>query len=100
VDHAIFQDNPPSSPSGPTIDIWSGDVGKGGDGEKADRRASRIVGVSLLGSGIFLCSWGIVSWEIRDYQCCPANNTGNVVKIVAGVLLINAGLIYLLAVET
>lgn len=57
---------------------------------------ARIVGTSLLSSGIFLCSWGIVSWQFEDDQCCPARNTENVLKIIVGVVLVNAGLIYLL----
>jgi hypothetical protein len=63
---------------------------------KPSGRSRMIIGGTLLGSGIFLCSWGITAWEIEEYQCCPARNTGNVVKIVAGVVLINAGLIHLL----
>jgi hypothetical protein len=78
-------------------------VGSGGGerdkDEEQSRRATRIVGSSLLVSGVFLCSWGIASWEVREYQCCPPRNTGNIVKIVAGVVLINAGLIYLLGAD-
>jgi len=69
------------------------------DDSKMDRgkdKGCKIASASLLVSGILLCSWGITSWEIEEYQCCPARNTGNVVKIVAGVLLINAGLLYFL----
>lgn len=78
------------------------DSGKGGtDGEEEEEgsgsgRNTIIIGTTLLGSGIFLCSWGISAWEIQEYQCCPARNTGNVVKIVAGIVLINGGLMYLL----
>ena len=68
------------------------DDGESGEGD----RGNKIVGSSLVVSGLLMCSWGIASWEVEEYQCCPANNTGNVVKIVAGVMLFNAGLIYLL----
>ena len=95
VDHAIFADGSgPKDEPGPRLE-GSGVEAKGAP----DARASRIIGVSLLGSGLFLCSWGISAWEVEEYQCCPAHNTGNVVKIVAGVVLINAGLIYLLEAE-
>jgi hypothetical protein len=70
-----------------------GEEERGGSGP---RRNTMIIGTTLLGSGIFLCSWGITAWEIQEYQCCPARNTGNVVKIVAGIVLINGGLMYLL----
>ena len=78
-----------------------GDDGpEGGSGEgDTSRRNDRIVGTSLFASGVFLCSWGITEWEIQEYQCCPARNTGNVVKIVAGIVLLNAGLMYLLGVN-
>jgi hypothetical protein len=82
--------------------LGSGDDEAGGNGEgvgEAARRNNLIVGGMLLGSGVFLCSWGITAWEVEEYQCCPAHNTGNVVKIVAGVVLINAGMIYLLGAE-
>ena len=62
-------------------------------------RTKTIVGTSLFGSGIFLCSWGIASWETDDTQCCPTNNTQNVIKIVVGILLLNAGLVYLLEMQ-
>ncbi len=97
VDHSIFADGPVVGVDQPPVDLTPGEAGEGG-AEKADSRARTIVGASLLGSGILLCSWGITSWEVEEYQCCPARNTGNVVKIVAGVVLINAGLIYLLEV--
>ncbi|MFH1313800.1 MAG: hypothetical protein ABIJ00_11325 [Candidatus Eisenbacteria bacterium] len=78
----------------------------GPDGPEADQdkdgeapRTSKFVGYSLLVSGISLCVWGIASWEVEEYQCCPARNTGNVVKIVGGVMLLNAGLIYLLSAD-
>jgi hypothetical protein len=99
VDHSIFSDEPGQGEEKPGIDLESGESGDGGDGGQSTR-AARIVGASLLGSGLFLCSWGIASWEVEEYQCCPAHNTGNVVKIVAGVILINAGLIYLLGAES
>lgn len=56
---------------------------------------SQLVGYTMLGSGLLLCSWGIISWQIKEYQDCPPRNTDNVIKIVAGILLINAGLFYL-----
>ncbi|MGQ9604381.1 MAG: hypothetical protein ACUVUU_09310 [bacterium] len=62
-----------------------------------ERHPSRFVGYTMLASGLFLSSWGIVSWEIREYQECPPRNTDNVIKIVAGILLINAGLFYIFA---
>lgn len=77
----------------------SGDDEDGGDGSGDSDRNDRIVGSSLLVSGLFLCSWGIASWEMEEYQCCPARNTGNVIKIVAGIVLVNAGLMYLLGVH-
>jgi hypothetical protein len=97
VDHSIFADARNPGEDKPDIDLPSEGAGEGPH-RPDDSRARTIVGASLLGSGIFLCSWGITSWEIEEYQCCPARNTGNVVKIVAGVVLINAGLIYLLEV--
>jgi hypothetical protein len=60
------------------------------------KRQNRLIGGSLFGSGLFLCSWGITSWETSESQCCPTRNTQNVLKIVVGVVLINAGLVYLL----
>jgi hypothetical protein len=97
VDHSIFSDEALAGYGGPRVgpaQDLAGEQEAGG----GDSQARKIVGTSLLGSGIFLCSWGITSWEVEEYQCCPANNTGNVVKIVAGIILINAGLIYLLEV--
>jgi hypothetical protein len=97
VDHSIFADGPFTGEDEPPVDVTPDGTGER-RGEEGDSRARTIVGTSLLGSGIFLCSWGITSWEVEEYQCCPARNTGNVVKIVAGLVLINAGLIYLLEV--
>ena len=97
VDHSIFADDPPEGSDEPPGDFGSGGSGED-DRQEDDSTARIIVGASLLGSGILLCSWGIASWEVEEYQCCPARNTGNVVKIVAGVVLLNAGLIYLLEV--
>ena len=97
VDHSIFADDPPEGSDEPPAGFASGGSGEN-DRQEDDSTARTIVGASLLGSGIFLCSWGITSWEVEEYQCCPARNTGNVVKIVAGVVLLNAGLIYLLEV--
>ena len=64
-------------------------------GDRVDR-SPKIIGVSLFSSGLFLCSWGITSWQFEDDQCCPARNTENVLKIIVGVVLVNAGLVYLL----
>jgi hypothetical protein len=69
--------------------------GGAGAVERRDRHGT-IIGTSLFSSGVFLCSWGIASWEFDRDQCCPARNTENVIKIVVGVLLVNAGLFYLL----
>jgi hypothetical protein len=60
-------------------------------------RNKKIVGAAMFASGVFLCSWGIVDWQTSDTQCCPARNTENVAKIVVGVVLVNAGLVYLIA---
>jgi hypothetical protein len=92
------------APDEPRIPVFGvGDNGDRGNGDGDETtgaggsgRSVKIVGTSLLVSGVFLCSWGITSWEVEKYQCCPARNTGNVIKIVAGVVLINAGLMYLL----
>jgi hypothetical protein len=65
-------------------------------GAEGSGRTAKILGSSLLVSGIFLCSWGISSWQVSEYQNCPAENTDNVIKIVVGIVLVNAGLIYLL----
>lgn len=98
VDHSIFHlDSEPDSLK-PSIEL-SGDGLEGPSGDQDKTGAKRIVGASLFGSGMFLCSWGIVSWETDDTQCCPTNNTQNVVKILTGVLLLNAGLIYLLELQ-
>jgi len=60
-------------------------------------RASRnLIGGSFFASGLFLCSWGIVSWQMREDQCCPPRNTENALKIIVGVVMINAGLFYFL----
>lgn len=66
------------------------DEGESGTGKK-------IAGGIMFGSGILLCSWGILDWQTSDTQCCPARNTENVAKIVVGVVLVNAGLVYLIA---
>jgi hypothetical protein len=98
VDHSIFYlDSEPDSLS-PNIELSrDGEGDPSGDPDRS--RAKTIVGASLFGSGIFLCSLGITSWETDDTQCCPTNNTQNVVKIVVGVLLLNAGLVYLLELQ-
>ncbi len=98
VDHSIFYlDSEPDSLR-PNIELsQDGEGDPSGDPEQT--RARMIAGASLFGSGIFLCSWGITSWETDDTQCCPTNNTQNVIKIVVGVLLLNAGLIYLLELQ-
>ena len=85
-------------------------VEAGGDDENIDRTAvgeeeegdgsgsaEKFVGAVMFGSGLFLCSWGIVDWQSGDTQCCPARNTENVAKIIVGVVLVNAGLVYLIA---
>ena len=98
VDHSIFyQDTEPDSLSPNAAFLKEGRA----DPEEAPGlvRAKTIVGTSLFGSGLFLCSWGIASWETDDTQCCPTNNTQNVIKIVVGLLLLNAGLVYLLEVQ-
>jgi len=98
VDHSIFSlDSEPDSLK-PNIEyLKDGEADPAG--EKDNNRTKTIVGTSLFGSGIFLCSWGIASWETDDTQCCPTNNTQNVIKIVVGVLLLNAGLVYLLEMQ-
>ena len=63
---------------------------------KGASRNSKIIGSSCFASGLLLCSWGISSWQVREFQECPPRNTENVIKIVVGVVLINAGLIFLL----
>jgi len=60
------------------------------------RRNRNIVGTGLFASGLFLSSWGITSWQMKEDQCCPPRNTENVIKIVVGIVLIDAGLVYLL----
>jgi hypothetical protein len=59
-------------------------------------RNANIVGTGLFASGIFLCSWGITSWQMKEDRCCPPRNSENVIKIVVGIVLIDAGLVYLL----
>jgi hypothetical protein len=95
VDPAIFSDGTDPGSGKPEPPPQMLDPGEKQD-EHGSAGTSRVIGISLLGTGLFLCSWGIASWEVREYQCCPAHNTGNVVKIVAGLLVLNAGLIYLL----
>jgi hypothetical protein len=98
VDHSIFySDSEPDSLSSNMEFLSDEEANPTGDSDRA--RTKTIVGASLFGSGIFLCSWGITSWETDDTQCCPTNNTQNVVKIVVGVLLLNAGLVYLLEMQ-
>jgi hypothetical protein len=100
VDHSIFDLD--TEPDTSQVRLGLGPLAtdeEDGSGSTSSGKAKKIVGVSLLGSGIFLCSWGITSWEVREYQCCPANNTANVIKIVAGILLLNAGLIYILEAQ-
>lgn len=60
-------------------------------------RGKKTTGGIMFGSGVLLCSWGIVDWQTDDTQCCPARNTENVAKILVGAVLINAGLVYLIA---
>ena len=69
-----------------------------GGPDSGHRENSKIVGGSFLASGVFLSGWGIISWQFEEDQCCPTRNTENVLKIVVGVVLINAGLAYLLGV--
>lgn len=85
--------------SGEAAPSRAGDAGAGGTApeENDSRRGDKIVGSVMLGSGVLLCSWGIVDWQTEETQCCPARNTDNVAKIVVGVVLINAGLVYLIA---
>jgi hypothetical protein len=70
--------------------------GEGQTDRRGERRNARLIGTSFFASGVFLCSWGIASWQVEEYQCCPPRNTENVIKIVVGVVLVNAGLFYLL----
>ena len=62
------------------------------------RANAKIVGGSFFGTGVFLCAWGISSWQFKEDQCCPTRNTENILKIIVGVVLVNAGLAYLLGV--
>jgi hypothetical protein len=86
------------------------EVGDGGEGaesggelaaEEAEyggsERGKKTAGGIMFGSGVLLCSWGIVDWQTDDTQCCPARNTENVAKVLVGAVLINAGLVYLIA---
>jgi hypothetical protein len=59
-------------------------------------RGATIVGTGLFATGLFLCSWGITSWQRQEDQCCPPRNTENVIKITVGLVLVDAGLVYLL----
>ena len=98
VDHSIFELNSEPDSLNPNMEFLKD--AEGDPPDDSDRTRTRtIVGTSLFGSGIFLCSWGIASWETDDTQCCPTNNTQNVIKIVVGVLLFNAGLVYLLEMQ-
>jgi hypothetical protein len=80
----------------PVLGIGEGGHDRIGEGEGESSRRSKIIGTSLFASGLFLCSWGITSWQREEDQCCPPRNTENVMKIVVGIVLINAGLIYLI----
>ena len=100
VDHSIFDLDSEPDTSRARLGLEPVKADKEGEsGSACSGKTKKIVGGSLLGSGIFLCSWGITSWQVREYQCCPANNTANVIKIVAGILLLNAGLIYILEAQ-
>lgn len=99
IDHSIFSTGSEADSTKARLGSGSEDAAGNGAPDGGKRKAKRIVGISMFGSGIFLCSWGIASWQVREYQCCPPNNTQNVIKIVAGLLLLNAGLIYLLEAE-
>jgi hypothetical protein len=97
IAYSLADWNPDKQEPLPRIPLLGSDDPEAREGRSGEaERANKIVGSSLLISGLLMCSWGIASWEVEKYQCCPANNTGNVVKIVAGVILFNAGLIYLL----
>jgi len=65
-------------------------------GRKGPSRNAKIVGTTLFATGIFLASWGITSWQRDEDQCCPPRNSENVIKITVGIVLIDAGLVYLL----
>jgi len=69
-----------------------------GKSSQRHRANAKIVGSSFMGSGVLLCGWGIISWEFEEDQCCPTRNTENILKIIVGVVLVNAGLAYLLGV--
>ena len=98
VDHSIFYlDSEPDSLEANMEFLKDAEADPSGGSN--GNRTRTIVGTSLFGSGIFLCSWGIASWQTDDTQCCPTNNTQNVIKIVVGVLLLNAGLVYLLEMQ-
>jgi hypothetical protein len=98
VDHSIFRTDSEPDSLKPNPEFLK-DAEADPSGDKDNGRSRKIVGTSLFGSGIFLCSWGIASWQTDDTQCCPTNNTQNVIKIVVGVLLLNAGLVYLLELQ-
>lgn len=76
-----------------TVREPAGDEGEYGGSERGKKTAGAI----MFGSGVLLCSWGIVDWQTDDTQCCPARNTENVAKLLVGVVLVNAGLVYLIA---
>ena len=98
VDHSIFDlDSEPDSLN-PSMEYLK-DAEEDPSDDPDGTRTKTIVGTSLFGSGIFLCSWGIASWGTDNTQCCPTNNTQNVIKIVVGILLLNAGLVYLLEMQ-
>ena len=78
------------------LGMGEGEQGRNGERGGESSRRSKIIGTSLFTSGLFLCSWGITSWQRQEDQCCPPRNTENVMKIVVGIVLINAGLIYLI----
>jgi hypothetical protein len=65
-------------------------------GRRGVSRNAKIVGTTLFASGVFLCSWGITSWQRKEDQCCPTRNSENVIKITVGIVLIDAGMVYLL----
>lgn len=89
-----------AAPDSVTVLVQGEAPGGAGDRDRSagrrELRDNRIVGTSFFASGVFLCSWGITSWQDEEYQCCPPRNTENVIKIVVGVVLLNAGLFYLL----
>jgi hypothetical protein len=99
--HTFVLGDPQIEPAGDSLKVVVPGIAGGGgsDAEEAGDRGSRntkIIGCSLFSSGVFLCSWGISSWQLEEDQCCPARNTENVIKIIVGVVMVNAGLVYLL----